>query len=312
MDPSNYKKLSAKEGRPNLVLLHGFPSSSWDWKNQVAYFQAKGFGLVVPDLLGYGDTDKPVDPKKYVASRLAQDITDILDAEGIQVAVAIGHDWGSRVVSRLANDKPERFSGFAFLTVGYLPPRPDSDPWKSVDILKRLVGRDVIGYFHFFFEEGVDKIIESHFDSFFSLLFPHDPLLWNDHLSVRGATKAWLDADRQAPLPSYLTSEDKEHYREVLLRGGLAGPLQWYHVMSTGALAEDDKLVPPEKIPIHKPVFFGACTKDQVCPPAIHEAPFKALAKGPFTLEEFPADHWLLMSIPDRVNSSLDKWIETL
>ncbi|KAI0299355.1 alpha/beta-hydrolase [Multifurca ochricompacta] len=308
MDPSAYKKLTvsrgltynyyyakATEGSPTLVLLHG-----------------KGFGLIVPDLLGYGGTDKPSDPKKYVPSGLAQDIVDILDAEGVQVAVAIGHDWGSRVVSRLANDKPERFSGFAFLTVGYLAPRPDSDPVKAVELFKQLVGRDVIGYWNFFYEEGADKIIENHFDSFFSLFFPQDPNIWVEHIGVRGATKAWLEADRQAPLPSYITPEDKEHYREVLLSGGLAGPLQWYHVMSSGALAEDDKLVPPERIPIQKPTYFGACTKDQVCLPPIHTAAFKTLAKGPFTLEEFATDHWLLFSVPDQVNSSLLKWIETL
>jgi|SRR5712675_2086815 len=106
MDLSDYKKLTvsrgltynyyyskAEEGKPYLTLFHGFPSSSWDWKNQVAYFKAKGFGLVVPDLLGYGGTDKPLDPKKYVPSGMAQDVIDILDAEGIEKAVAIGHDW---------------------------------------------------------------------------------------------------------------------------------------------------------------------------------------------------------------------------
>jgi len=32
-------------------------------------------------------------------------------------------------------------------------------------------------------------------------------MLWKDHIGVRGATKAWLEADRQAPLPSYVTPE---------------------------------------------------------------------------------------------------------
>jgi hypothetical protein len=73
---------------------------------------------------------------------------------------------GSRVVSRLANDKPERFSGFAFITVGYLPLRPDTDPAGTVDTVRQIVGRDVIGYWSFFNEEGADKIIESHVSEF--------------------------------------------------------------------------------------------------------------------------------------------------
>jgi soluble epoxide hydrolase/lipid-phosphate phosphatase len=84
---------SAQEGRPTLLLVHGFPSSSYDWHNQVSYFQSFGYGLVVPDMLGYGGTDKPLDTKEYLYSFMTKDVTDILDAEGLNKVVAIGHDW---------------------------------------------------------------------------------------------------------------------------------------------------------------------------------------------------------------------------
>ncbi len=80
------------EGKP-LFFSHGFPSGSYLWLKQVAYFEPLGYGLVVPDLLAYGGTDKPTDPKFYVGSGLAQDIVDILDAEKVYKVIAIGHDW---------------------------------------------------------------------------------------------------------------------------------------------------------------------------------------------------------------------------
>jgi soluble epoxide hydrolase / lipid-phosphate phosphatase len=37
----------------HILFLHGFPSSSYDWRYQIAYFRQRGYGIIVPDLLGY-------------------------------------------------------------------------------------------------------------------------------------------------------------------------------------------------------------------------------------------------------------------
>ena len=89
----NYFFSPAQSGKPTLIFMHGFPSSSWDWFAQATFFQPRGYGLIIPDMLGYAGTDKPTDPKAYVGSGLAQDIIDIMDHEGVQKAIAIGHDW---------------------------------------------------------------------------------------------------------------------------------------------------------------------------------------------------------------------------
>jgi soluble epoxide hydrolase / lipid-phosphate phosphatase len=79
--------------RPYLLFLHGFPSSSRDWRSQVAYFKELGYGIIVPDMLGYGGTSKPLDPKELVPSKVTKDLTEILDAEKVDKVIAIGHDW---------------------------------------------------------------------------------------------------------------------------------------------------------------------------------------------------------------------------
>ena len=89
----NYYATPAHEGRPTLLFCHGFPSSSHDWSLFVPFFESRGYGLVIPDMLGYGDTAKPTDPAEYIPSKMSKDLVDLLDAEGVQQVIAVGFDW---------------------------------------------------------------------------------------------------------------------------------------------------------------------------------------------------------------------------
>lgn len=160
---------AADASKPTLAFLHGFPSSAQDWRKIVPAFKEKGYGLVVPDMLGYGGTDKPVETESYILSHLAKDIVDILDAEKVENVIAIGHDWsvpflysphtgistlirlslrgrGSGVVSRLAPLFQDRFIGFAFLALGYFLPAPDFDIDQSLAYTKEQFGYELYGY----------------------------------------------------------------------------------------------------------------------------------------------------------------------
>ena len=52
------------EGRP-VVLLHGFPDSGRLWRHQVPALADAGFKVIVPDLRGYGRSDKPAEVEAY-------------------------------------------------------------------------------------------------------------------------------------------------------------------------------------------------------------------------------------------------------
>ena len=82
-----------REDKPYILFTHGFPSSSYDWRNQITYFASKGYGVIVPDLLGYGGTDKPKDPQDYRLKKMAEEVVGILDCEGIKTVLGVGHDW---------------------------------------------------------------------------------------------------------------------------------------------------------------------------------------------------------------------------
>ena len=89
----HYYYSPAAAAQPTLLFCHGFPSPSVDWRYFVPFFKSRGYGIVVPDLLGYGETDKPTDAAMYVSSKVCRDVVDILDAEGVKKAIVIGHDW---------------------------------------------------------------------------------------------------------------------------------------------------------------------------------------------------------------------------
>lgn len=89
----HYYYSPAQPGKPTLLFCHGFPSTSQLWVHIAPSFKDKGYGVLVPDLLGYSGTDRPTNPALYTADLLTKDITDILDAEKLDRVIAVGHDW---------------------------------------------------------------------------------------------------------------------------------------------------------------------------------------------------------------------------
>jgi hypothetical protein len=61
----------------------------------------------------------------------------------------------------------------------------------------------------------------AQWDSYLSLIFPADPASWKRDLAPIGAMKAWLEADRQSPLPAYLDAA-KQRITDAAHAGGLA------------------------------------------------------------------------------------------
>ena len=62
-------------------------------KTPIPYSQEHRYGLIVPDLLGYGGTDKPKDVEAYGLEKMAQVLIYFLDADQIQQVVDVEHDW---------------------------------------------------------------------------------------------------------------------------------------------------------------------------------------------------------------------------
>jgi pimeloyl-ACP methyl ester carboxylesterase len=105
------------QGRP-VVLLHGFPDSGRLWRHQVPALADAGFQVIVPDLRGYGRSDKPESTEAYSMPLLAGDVMAVLTDLGITKAHVVGHDWGAALAWGLASLAPDSVDQLVTLSVG--------------------------------------------------------------------------------------------------------------------------------------------------------------------------------------------------
>jgi len=106
------------EGQP-VVLLHGFPDSGRLWRHQVPALVEAGFKVIVPDMRGYGRSDKPAEVDAYTMDKLAGDVVAVLGAAGAERAHVVGHDWGAGVAWATALMAAERVDHLVVMSVGH-------------------------------------------------------------------------------------------------------------------------------------------------------------------------------------------------
>ncbi len=106
------------EGTP-VVLLHGFPDSGRLWRHQVPALAEAGFKVIVPDLRGYGQSDKPTGVAAYRIDALVGDVLAVMSAVGAERAHVVGHDWGAGIAWATALMSAERVDHLAALSVGH-------------------------------------------------------------------------------------------------------------------------------------------------------------------------------------------------
>lgn len=84
---------------PTLLLLHGFPTSSYDW-HKVWDDLAEHFTLIAPDFLGFGWSQKPY-PYNYSIKQQAKGCQKLLEHIGVSTYHILAHDYGNTVTQEL-------------------------------------------------------------------------------------------------------------------------------------------------------------------------------------------------------------------
>ncbi|WP_331456465.1 alpha/beta fold hydrolase [Luteipulveratus halotolerans] len=135
IDDFTYRRIAGADGvhlnvavggeGPAVVLLHGFPQTHYMWRH-VARLLAQQYTVIVPDLRGYGDSDKPAaqDVNTYSKRTMGNDIITVVRELGFDSFGLVGHDRGALVAVRAGLDHPE---SIAFL--GILDVLPTLDTW---------------------------------------------------------------------------------------------------------------------------------------------------------------------------------------
>jgi pimeloyl-ACP methyl ester carboxylesterase len=102
-----------------VVLLHGFPDSGRLWRHQVPALVEAGFKVIVPDMRGYGRSDKPAGVEAYTMDLLVGDVLAVMSAAGAERAHVVGHDWGAGAAWAIASIAGDRVDHLVALSVGH-------------------------------------------------------------------------------------------------------------------------------------------------------------------------------------------------
>ncbi|MCA1665725.1 MAG: alpha/beta fold hydrolase, partial [Myxococcales bacterium] len=94
---------------PPLLLLHGEPSWSFLYRKMVPPLLRAGHRVVVPDLIGFGRSDKPADRRAYTYQRHVDWTVGLIEALALERITLVAQDWGGLIGLRIAAEHEARF-----------------------------------------------------------------------------------------------------------------------------------------------------------------------------------------------------------
>ncbi|SEQ90410.1 Pimeloyl-ACP methyl ester carboxylesterase [Lentzea xinjiangensis] len=170
-----------------VVLLHGFPQTHLMWRH-VAADLAADHTVIMPDLRGYGDSDKPADTGTTYSKRtMAADVVAVARALGHDRFALAGHDRGALVAFRAGLDHPRHVTHLASLDV-----LPTLDMW---DVLR---GTSAAIGFHLFLMAQPPGLAEELIGARPDVFFGHFLDIWSVSPFPADVRAEYLRASREA------------------------------------------------------------------------------------------------------------------
>jgi pimeloyl-ACP methyl ester carboxylesterase len=105
------------DGAP-VLLWHGFLSTCYAWRKVMPALANAGFAVLVPDMRGYGDSDKPAGIEGYDGRALAEEFRALVREIGFGTGrplTLVAHDMGAPPAILWAADHPEEVAGLLYI-----------------------------------------------------------------------------------------------------------------------------------------------------------------------------------------------------
>jgi pimeloyl-ACP methyl ester carboxylesterase len=135
-----FVRTAVAEGRPPLLLIHGYPTASYDWVRVWPRLAAR-YSLYALDLLGFGLSEKPRDCDYPIALQADLCMT-LLDDCGVDGVHVLAHDYGDTVAQELLARELEgrlRLASMVFLNGGLFPETHRARP------IQKLLANPLLG-----------------------------------------------------------------------------------------------------------------------------------------------------------------------
>ncbi len=104
-----YVDVGPADAQETILLLHGEPMWGYLYRTMIPILQDAGYRVVVPDLIGFGRSDKPTDPERYTYSNHVGWVIDFIEGLGLTDVTIFGQDWGGLIGSRVLAERLPRF-----------------------------------------------------------------------------------------------------------------------------------------------------------------------------------------------------------
>ena len=110
-------------GDPNgqpVLLWHGFLATGYVWRKVMTALAKAGYSVLVPDMRGYGDSDKPAGTDGYDARALAEEFRALVHQIGFgdgKPITLVAHDMGAPPALLWAADHPDEIAGLLYMEV---------------------------------------------------------------------------------------------------------------------------------------------------------------------------------------------------
>jgi haloalkane dehalogenase len=96
-----------------ILLPHGEPTWGYLYRFMIPPLVAAGHRVIVPDLIGFGRSDKPVDRSTYTYDSHVRWMKTFLDGLDLENVTVFSQDWGGLITLRIAGEEPDRFARIA-------------------------------------------------------------------------------------------------------------------------------------------------------------------------------------------------------
>jgi pimeloyl-ACP methyl ester carboxylesterase len=297
---------------PLVVLIHGFPESWYSWRHQIPALAEAGYRVAVPDVRGYGGSDKPLAIEDYSIKDMCADIDGLIAALGAERAVVVGHDWGAAIAYRTAMFHPERVRAVAGLGVPYLA----RGPTPSIQLFRKIY-EDRFFYQLYFQEPGVAEAeLEADVRTSLRKLYywgSGDRQIANaatiDNAPGPGLLDRLLDPN---PFPAWLTEADLDYFASQFRNSGFRGPLNRYR----NSERDFEQLAKFDGKPLTHPTAFMAGSLEPVLRmiPGVDmvELMRKQCTDLRYVSLMEGAGHWLQQERPTEVNAALLEFLRGL
>jgi pimeloyl-ACP methyl ester carboxylesterase len=271
----------AEQGEgPLVVLLHGFPETSFSWRHQLDALAAAGYHVVAPDQRGYGGSSRPDGIDAYTIFHVVGDVVALVRSLGASDAVVVGHDWGSAVAWNTALMRPDVVRGVVGVSV---PPLPRG-PLPPLTVARERFGE---GFYQIYFQEpGVA-----------------DVALGKD---VEATLRSIYGSEGGTP---WFTEDELATFVGAFTETGFTGPLNWYRNIDRNW----ELMAPWQDARITPPSLYISGEKDIVRTFYAMDDTARALVPNLRGVVDVPdCGHWTQQERPDVVTNALLSFLRDL